>query len=178
MNDTMTLAELAANPWASCGPAALASLLDLPLRDIRHAFPAQREDRTWTNLQQMQRAIAILRLEDTTEIGLGPDREPVEWPLRGLVIVQFRGSWDAMPISHPAQLQRSHWIAVKPHPRLGASVPIVFDINAIDDGPPMSIGWWQAVEAWDAIVRPQLAAAYGKKATGKWWTRAAVEVIP
>ncbi len=176
MTDSMTLAELRANPWASCGPAALAALLDLPLRDIRHAFPAQTPEKTWTNLRHMRSAIAILRMEDTTETASDVQWD-VEWPLRGLAMIQFRGSWDSLPVNHPAQLQRSHWIAVKPHPKL-VGVPLVFDINAIDEGPPMSIGWWQPLEVWDAMIRPELARSYGKKATGQWWTRASLEVIP
>ena len=32
------------------------------------------------------------------------------------------------------------------------------------------------LEAWDAIIRPDLARSYGKKATGAWWLRATIEV--
>lgn len=171
----LTLAELTASPWASCGPASLATLLGRPLADIRHAFPNQRDGKTWTNLRMMQQAIAILRHEEATETSGNCDA-PVPWATRGLALISFRGSWDVMGPSHPASLQRTHWIAVKPHPTLTAC-PLVFDINTIDYAPPMSLGWWDPLEVWEALIVPQLVASYGKRATGKWWTRAFVDVM-
>lgn len=176
----LTLDELDANPWASCGPAALTALLGRPLAEIRHAFPNQREGRTWTNLRQMRDALTALRVpwsetDAAGEVAGVTGAEDARWPTRGLVIVQFRGSWDVMPVHHPAQLQRSHWIAVKPHPTL-AGVPIIFDINSIDEFPPMSLGWWDPIEVWSSMIAPQLAQSFGKKATGAWWARAGIEV--
>lgn len=170
-----TLTELDANRWASCGPASLSALLGRPLADVRHAFPGQTDGRTWTNLAAMQRALTLLGVGHGTERSPGI-LMPASAPSFGLAMVQFCGPWDDMPIGHPAQLQRSHWIAMKPHPTLGAEAPLVFDINAIDGFPPMSLGWWQPQECWDALIRPELARSYGKKATGAWWLRAVIEV--
>jgi hypothetical protein len=117
----LTAAELAANPWASCGPASLAALLGRPLGELRHAFPHQNEGSTWTTLAMMERALARLSVKYERTV---PDVEVVsvggyaanarKWPRHGLVVVQFVGSWSSMPFSHPAQLARTHFIAVKP----------------------------------------------------------------
>lgn len=181
----LTDAELDANLWASCGPAALAGLLGRPLAELRHAFPAQTAKRTWTNLNQMLLALRALSLSVTPtplaeepSSGLPPART---WPRRGLLLVQFRGTWDAMPTSHPAQLQRSHWIAVAPagH-RVGAGAlpgPSVFDVNAIGVEFLQPFAWWQPrVMGWEKIMAPLLAEGFGKKASGAWWVRAGLEV--
>jgi hypothetical protein len=177
----LTLAELHAAPWASCGPASLAALLGRSLAEIHRAFPDKPAGQTWTSHGQMCDAIEATfgRRRCWRPTGFDP-REGLPanraWPVRGLVLVQFRGSWDALPEGHSAPLQRSHWIAVKPHPTL-AGVPLIFDINAIDDGPPMSLAWWQPLESWHAIIRPEIAKSYEPKATGEWWVRAGIEVL-
>ena len=170
----LTVVELDANPWASCGPAALAALLGRSLADIRHAFPRQTEASTWTNLAMMGRALAALGARHSAT-GTAPDLEhPAKlWPRHGLVLIQFCGSWSQMPVSHPAQLQRSHWIAVMN--ARGASLsyePAVFDINLVAAGH----SGWVTREGWDRTVAPQLAEHFGKKATGQWWVRAGIEV--
>jgi hypothetical protein len=169
----MTLAELHANPWASCGSAALAGLLGRPLADIRHAFPNQQEGRTWTNLSQMEKALGALGIRYARAVSADASLFPVNWPLRGLVLIQFRGSWDAMPIGHPAQLQRTHWIAARP--LAAGRLPFCFDVNVVGSEWPTAHGWTPR-SVWEGDVAPWLAAGYGKKATGAWWVRAGIEV--
>jgi hypothetical protein len=171
----LTVEELDANPWASCGPASLAALVGRSLAEIRHAFPRQREGRTWTNAEQMLAAVHDLAgawqltPPATTVIPLfdGTERTvPAHaWPRHGLVLIQWRGSWDAMPVSHPAQLQRTHWIAT--------DGPSVFDVNLV--GEDWAPGGWYPRAAWERVVVPVLTAPH-KKATGEWWVRAGIEV--
>lgn len=188
----LTLAELDRETWASCGPASLAALLRRPLAEIRHAFPSHTAEKTWTNLAMMDRALARLgvKREHTLDdiaaqlFAHGAER-PKAWPRRGLVIIQFRGSWDAMPVNHPAQLQRTHWIAISPMQNpdgaatlvFGRELSFAFDVNMlVDRTVPTSCGWTTR-ETWERRFAPDLArAAHGKRATGAWWVRAGIEV--
>lgn len=180
----LTMADLDASPWASCGPASLAALLQRPLPELRHAFPRATPSCTWTNLERMRYALnslgAIgLSFEETLLVGAVEgvrDALARAWPRRGLAIVQFRGSWDAMPVNHPAQLQRSHWVACVPvGTRFGdqeLTTDAIFDINAVESG----LGGWLAREEWLSGMVAYLVEGFGKKATGEWWLRAALEV--
>jgi hypothetical protein len=180
----LTPAEFDRETWASCGPTALAALLHRPLAEIRHAFPHQREGRTWTNFQHMQAALRTLEIHVASAWSAPSLSMPAPWPTRGLVIVQFNGSWDVMPVNHPAQLQRTHWIAVSPLLDVGGkpvepAVPMVFDVNLVDgfDDRTMLISCgWTTRQAWETVVAPLLAKDHGKKATGQRWIRAAIEI--
>jgi hypothetical protein len=176
----ITPADLTACPWASCGPAALAALLDVPLASLREVFSAQREGRTWTNQAAMLGALDRLRKRWYMTPATAPDAPERAWPNHGLVLVQFRGSWDAMSINHPAQLQRSHWIATaRAGSRVGGlylTVPAVFDINQVEEC--ASSGGYAFGAVWERVTAPMLARGFGKKATGAWWIRAGIEVAP
>lgn len=172
-------ADLNANPWASCGPVALAALLGCPLTDIRHAFPAQREGQTWTNVTAMRLALNALRVP-WHRTGFGPTIAERAWPRRGLALIQFEGSWSSMPINHPAQLHRTHWIACASRSdRIGdeqCAADTVFDVNAVGDESLVAFGYWQSRIDWERVMAPWLAKNYGKKATGLWWVREGIEV--
>jgi hypothetical protein len=168
----LSLKELEATPWASCGPAALAALLERPLASIRDAFPNNTATRTWTTLQMMDRALAALGVRHSATPWALSLESAKQWPRRGVVLIQFRGGWDAMPVDHAAQLQRSHWIAVKPRGEQSA----VFDVNAVEGSGILSWGWWQPRKDWERVCAPALAAGFGKKATGAWWVRAGFEI--
>lgn len=174
----LTVAELDAAPWASCGPASLAALLGRSLAEVYDAFPAQKPGRTWTTLGHMRQALNLLG-QVWAPTDPAPQIEgflPMTWPSRGLALIQFRGSWDKAPLG--AQLQRTHWIAVAParHPvgdgRL--SMPGVFDVNAVGAGG--CVHGWILREEWEQNVAPLIAEDYGRKATGQWWVRAGIEV--
>lgn len=191
MTYCVTEAELDAARWASCGPTALAALLGRPLAELRPHFPLQREKRTWTNLVQMKRAINSLgvlglSIADTSTAGLVEGvgislTYARAWPRRGLAIVQFRGSWDRMPVHHAAQLTRSHWVACLPAGEpFGAGrtlrVDAVFDVNAVGVACLMKANYWQSRSAWERVMAPMVAEDFGKRATGQWWIRAGIEV--
>lgn len=175
----ITSTDLDANPWASCGPVALAALLGRPLSDIRHAFPAQREGRTWTNSAQMRRALAALNIawRHTAQGSTSVERA---WPRRGIALIQFDGPWTSLPFSHPAQLHRTHWIACASRSdRIGDeqyAADTVFDVNAVGDESLVAFGYWQSRIDWERVMAPWLAKNYGKKATGLWWVREGIEI--
>jgi hypothetical protein len=184
----LTLDELDASSWASCGPASLAALLGKPLSELRHAFPNQREGRTWTTWLHMISAIDKLGIRKDATHWHGDDGRAIyDWPRRGLALISFNGSWDALPHNHPAQLQRTHWIAVSPllnqdgTPASGKPTPMVFDVNLLlekFEDALVSSGGWTTRGQWEARVAPALAEAHGKRATGKWWVRLGLEVKP
>lgn len=176
----ITEAELDANPWASCGPIALAGLLGRPLADLREAFQRQKPGRTWTNGLQMREALYSLSLRWATTPYASTDTTTAHhtWPRHGLVMIQFTGTWDRL--RYAAQLSRSHWIAyVAPGQRIGddwAKAPIVFDCNTV--GVPAlerSRYWQHRIEAWEKITAP-LHMEELRGSDGKWWVRDAVEV--
>lgn len=178
----LTPAELEANAWASCGPAAVAALLGRPLAEVRPAFPDQREGKTWTNLSMMFAALArlMLRVKATSVDVAAHEGLPAKtWPLRGLVLVQLRGRWDAMPVNHPAQLSHTHWIAVAPagHP-IGdgwTTAPAAFDVNLVGAPKLEKQHGWTALEAWKGAL-PEMLARQIRGASGGWWVRAGIEV--
>ncbi len=183
----ITEAELDENPWATCGPAALAGLLARPLGGVRSAFMQNTTRSTWTNLPRMLQALHQLgqRWRMTPAgggdgAGGGAPEHGIEhvWPTRGLVLVQFRGGWDEMAINHAAQLTRSHWIAVIPGDPLITRPPFVFDVNAVGAAALKDIGYWQPRQLWEHVMVPLIAEHFGRKATGKWWVRAGIEVLP
>ena len=164
----LTIAELDASPWASCGPASLAALLGRPLVELRDAFPAQRPGRTWTNFDQM-----LAAARPAAHPVLGWEDGNGSWPRLGLALVQFRGPWEAPGLPRAASLRRTHWVAVTPLlDGAGRPVggPMVFDVNALD----MNYGWaprsW-----WEAHIIPEVASGL-RGATGAWWVRAGIEV--
>ena len=185
----LTPADLDANPWAYCGPAALAALIQRPLPALREHFALRANTKgrsDWVNLAMMKQAIhslgAIgLSFEETRPGGLVPGTTWREraWPLCGLVQIQFRGSWDTLGPMHPAQFERSHWIATVPAGHhLGATRServMVFDVNAVDDttGCP---GGWMTRETWETRMVPYLVRGLGKSASGALWVRAGLEV--
>jgi len=174
----LTRTDLDQNPRASCGPAALAALLEMPLAELHTCFPRHTAERTWTNLVQMQSAITTLKVKwDPTGWAEYEDKRTVgherAWPHLGLVLLQFHGTWDTMPVNHPAQLQRSHWVAVSPlknSPPGGE--PWVFDVNALEQH--LNHGWLPK-DCWETRILKPLIACH-KRANGSWWVRAGLEV--
>jgi DNA polymerase-1 len=173
----LTLAELDEHPWATCGPAAAAGYLGVSLAALRRAFHRQSERRTWTSYTEMREALDLLgaRWQPTRTAPTRERPHAVELPSYGLALVQFCGSWDEMPVHHAAQLQRSHWIALRQHPEHGV---MVFDVNAVSDAEPGPCGGpgWAPRAAWEAVTVPAIAEDLHADLTRGWWIRAALEV--
>jgi hypothetical protein len=172
-------ADLDANPWASCGPTALAAVLHLPLADVRAAFPNQRPGRTWTNLLHMRAAIETLGmrwtatptdLEAVVPAGAHQVGTVRQWPRCGVVQVFFRGPWERPGVPAGAALQRSHWIGVS---STDGKLHTVFDVNTLDDN--INHGW-SSRSYWEKFTLARILEAC-RGANGLWWTRAGIEVV-
>jgi hypothetical protein len=199
MTHYLTPAMLTACPWASCGPVSLAALLNRPIDSLGLAFPNQTPENHWTNWGHMLSALHELGVQ-AEETGLAgtvfpPGVRPAPerlWPERGIVLIQFRGGWDAMPVNHPAQLHRSHFVAITPLLTATGEVfdrkdPMVFDINVLDAD---LNGGWTPRSYWEARVATILWSGFqprGQRARSAWslpegargwWVRAAVEIRP
>lgn len=177
----LTLVEAEAAPWAACGPCSLAALLGRSLADVRPAFPVQTETKRWVNLTMMDRALAALGLpHSATPLTPNLDRPAKTLPILGLALIQLCGSWDRLPVNHPGQLFRTHWIAVAPagYPvggGLWTKSPGAFEVNLLGaEGLEPQHGW-TSLEAWKA-AGPKLLASQIRGATGAWWVRAGIEV--
>jgi hypothetical protein len=180
----LTLAELDANPWCACGPAAVAGLLGRSLAEIRYAFPRQTEMAAWCNLAMMGRALAALGVRHSATVSAMDLEHPAKsWPRRGLMLVQWCGRWDAMPVNHPAQLRHTHWIAVAPagHPVGDRWLPTngkggAFDINIVAAEGLEDQHGWTSIDVWKRAMPGDLTRQI-RGATGGWWVRAGIEVV-
>lgn len=193
----LTFEEMEREMWAACGQAALAALLSRPLAEIRHAVPNR--PRPWMNLQDMQRALDVLGFRwqassgpayDATQdapgtVGALPNLCAKAWPRCGLVLVQFRGPWEAPHRELRESLRRTHWIAVAPpgHPvgranqtaDLWLTRPAVFDVNLLAmEGLEEQHGWTSR-EQWEN-AGAEMVAEEIRGATGSWWVRAGIEI--
>jgi len=178
----LTAQELDAHPWASSGHAACAALLGVPLGGVRKAFPDQRDSRV--HPIEMRQALVRLGLAWRMTAPLPPvDELPLRaWPVRGLLLIQFRGPWERPGVHIGASFQRATWIATAP---LSASPmgtcalvdtddPWVFDVDTLG---PFSVAGWSRRAAWEAQTAPEHARRY-PRASGAWWVRCGIEVGP
>lgn len=143
--------DASSEAWgANCGPCSLAALLGKPVSEVRALF-VDFDRKRYVNPTQMKAALALATAKFTA---IGP-----RWPGRGLVFVQFRGSWDSQSVF--VQYRHTHWITV--------NGPAVFDVNA---GHWVSRSDWEdpenGVAAWIASNTPG--------ATGPWFVRSGIEV--
>lgn len=169
----LTRADLDRCQWAVCGQTALAALLHLPLEDVRHAVPA---DHVWMTHAQMREALSRLGRKQR---GTGYEAErgdtrtpPCRWPNRGLALIQFRGPWEEPQYPHVVCLKHTHWISVSSP--AGMDELMVFDINTL------AAGWnhgWAPRSWWERWVLARLIASH-RRATGAWYVRAGIEVLP
>jgi len=175
MTTWLTVADLDAHSWASCGQTAFAALLKKPLADVRVAFPPH----TRVNFTQMRTALrtAAVSFDSTGYTLAGHSTAPGYrshcWPQHGLMLLQFSGPWEAPGVPVAASLKATHWVAVTPLEG-GApdGEPWVFDVNALADN--MNHGWLPR-SYWEAKILAPLIASF-KRATGGWWVRASIEV--
>lgn len=151
----------------SCGPCALAAILDLTLDEVRpHFMPAFPG---YTNLTRMRRALEAAGRQFRVERCDHPFIEPGrEWPSWGLCRIQWHGPW-TQPGANPRwAYTHTHWIAAW----RAAPAICVFDVNAMeyedDNG-------WLPLSDWSACTVPRLTADI-KRATGGWHLTHSIEV--
>lgn len=154
--------EVAADRFhASCGHAALAAILGREVCDVWQAARHEFEGRAYVSGPAMENALSKLRPGNWRP---GAARGQ-EFPVRGLVLMQFEGPWMARGLPLGAQLAHTHWIATVRSPEN----IMVYDINN-RGGEWMSRGPWE----WETL-RDLLA--HQKRATG-WHVRRSYEVQP
>jgi hypothetical protein len=134
----------------NCGPAALAACLGLTPNDVRPHLPPVFEARRYMNPTQMGQAL----------MSLGCRWRPMPYPLddgqfpvHGLVRVQWSGTWLKPGVPVGAAYARTHWVASK----FINDAAWVYDIN----------GGWQTRVAWEAQTVPLILAEV-RGADGTW----------
>ena len=144
----------ASDEWqASCGPAALAAILQRPLAQTRSLL-AGYDQRRYMNPTQMQLAL------DGARCWWKKLRPSEDGPLYGLVFGQWLGPWCDAGKSVRAAYRYTHWVGVAYCQDAGV---MLYDINARSETSAAGAGvpWaW-----WHEEVRPMITATI-KGATG------------
>lgn len=160
---SMDLQQANADWGCNCGPAALAAVWRLPLREVRKVVG--RFDSTgYMNALDMQAALMRLRLRVAVELADGGTEQDI-YPTHGLCLVQWGGPWitgDKPNLKWA--LTHTHWIATKWDDVDGQRW--IFDVNATG---------WLTMEAWTADILPLLLAA-DKHRDGTHWLRHSWEI--
>lgn len=171
MTDTISLAfsqddcERAFVDWGcNCGPAALAAVLGLHLRDVRAACEsAGFATRRYMSPTMMKTALAELGVKWHAR-KIGGIVDVIDMPRRGLVRVQWEGPW-TQPGANPKWAYRhTHWVACwrqQAFTAAGAVLaildPVIFDVN----------GGLMQLERWEEEIVPLITASI-PRADGVW----------
>lgn len=147
--------------WScSCGPAALAAILGVPLHMARGLMP-DFEGRGWTNAVMLSAAL------DRSRTPWRRADHDGRWPTFGLARIQWGGPWLSPGVPERARLTQTHWVAVAP--QVGAIGPAVFDINA------MHAGGWITAASWESVLVPELTRGIDR-ADGTWSISHGIEI--
>lgn len=145
---------------ASCGHAALAALLGREVCDLWLSESAIFNGKSYVSAPMMEAALRDVRPGAWNPVAR-------DFPVRGLVLIQFEGSWLRPGVPFGAALARTHWVAVESAPVGGDAVQFVYDIN--QDG-------WMPRKNWQEQTFPKLLELH-KRCTG-WHVRCGYEVPP
>lgn len=158
----MTFADLyhppdvtaAAEAWkASCGPAALAAVLQRPLAQVRPLL-AGYDQRGSMNPTHMQRALNGARC------WWQPLRRGADGPSYGLAFVQWLGPWCNEGVPVAVAYRYTHWVGVAFCHDTGL---MLYDINASsaarEDGAWVPWTWWH--EEVRPLITETLTGATG-----------------
>jgi hypothetical protein len=142
---------------ATCGPAALAAVLGIPVMELQRHF-----QKPWTTPTVMQEAVEARKQPWATHSG---PKLPGE-VLRGVAFVQLHGeAWDKA--AEREKYRHTHWIGIA---REGVQRRLfIYDVNA------GAAGGWVFAEEWKSHVLPAIAASH-KGASGGWSIRLTVEL--
>lgn len=156
-------AQAAADAWQfNCGPGALCAVLDKTPAEIRpHLGDFERKG--YTNPKLMAE---ILRRLNVTYFKPMSD----DWPIFGLVRVQWAGPWTRSGVPLRARYRHSHWVASSRPSAEGERY--VFDVNAV------CAGGWLSYQEWSQQLVPWLLRECEPKADGRWWPTHRWEVRP
>ncbi len=138
--------EQAYEDWhCNCGPTALAAALGRTLAGVRGLIP-NFEERRYTSPTMMRHALDNAGQRFVTD---------EEWPIRGLVRIQFTGPWTAEGANPRWAYWHTHWVASFGEPDC---LHWIFDCN----------GGLQPRGTWEMEILPLLIGNI-KRADG--WTR-------
>lgn len=158
---TMADAERAHDEWgANCGPGALAVVAGLSLDELRPHL-GNFESKRYTNPKLMFETLLRLGLK-------WQSIKPADWPVFGLVRVQWHGPWMEPFVPLRARYRYTHWVAAA---RRNGDVG-VFDINCMNNG----VGWVSLAE-WSRVIAPHLIKHAAPRGNGKWSLTHAVEIL-
>lgn len=165
---TLDDAVQAAEEWgANCGPAALALVTGMSLREIR-PYMGDFERKGYTN--------PTLMFDCLRRIGVGWQVAPdtyrrvngmSAWPLFGLVRVQWEGPWTKPGVPIRARYRHTHWVAAMQVPDEEENI---FDVNC------MCVGGWVPLSEWAGSVVPWLLKECCSRADGNWHLTHVIEV--
>lgn len=151
---------------AMCGHGAFAAALGFPVTMACGFFPELRPDRGWVNLPEMETA---LRRAEERELIKAFHSTRDQWPeahgafTRGLVVLQWLGSWLDEGVPPAAACRHTHWIAT-----FGGSDGLVYDVN---------IGQWITRARYESTLNCMLRQRLDPKSTG-WRVKRGYEIIP
>ena len=159
---TLVDAEKAHEGWGcNCGPTALALACGLTLDEVRRHM-GDFETKRYTNPTLMR---------DSLERTLVAHRyvKPDEWPVFGLLRIQWGGPWMKQGVPFGARYRQTHWVAAATAPRtrnLG-----VWDVNCLNNGTG-----WVSLADWESIVVPAITKEI-PRADGTWSVTHSIEVV-
>lgn len=141
---------------AMCGHGAFAAAVGISVREACVFFPKLKAGITWVNIPDMEAALCGLR-RSRQDL-----RPAIEWSCRvaegqlpqsdrGLLAIQWEGSWMSQGAPPAARCCKRHWAAFRRDPHHG---PMIWDVNWS--------GSWQPLEDWD----DKLSLIYPKRAMG------------
>lgn len=148
---TLDDAQRAGDTWgANCGPGALAAVMALTLDEVRPHL-GDFEQKRYTN--------PTLMYESLRRLGVTWRKPDGEWPVLGLVRIQWEGPWTAPGVPMRVRYRHTHWVASSTSAN---GIVHVFDINA------MCVGGWISLAEWRDKLVPWLLKECEPKADGRW----------
>lgn len=157
----------------SCGHAAIAALLGLPVADVARVQP-----KPYTSPSAAEKALLALgaRPQKLRGAAAPSAASPAPWPTeRGLVIVQIDGPWTRPEVPVAAAYKHMHCVATAKN-KAGWWV---YDHNVYADDLARCVGdeggGWMIGSLWKREIMDALALDT-KRSNGRWWVRASWEV--
>lgn len=148
---------------ANCGPGAIAAVCGLTLDELRPHM-GDFEKKLYTNPTLMLDTLSRLR---RASIIAGWRKVEHEWPVYGLVRIQWEGPWTRPGVPIRVRYRHTHWVASGHH----ESDVGVFDINCMNNG-----SGWVKFRDWRDTVVPYILETCVPKADGRWHVTHTIEI--
>lgn len=154
----------------NCGPTALATMLNLPCRDVMPHLNGYKE-KHYVNPTMMKEALTALDVKFHDRFRRGYERVTIEDPHMlceyGLIRIQWQGPWTEPGANPKWAYRQTHWIGSMQYPiRPGMGIVCVFDVNS---------GWTSQLE-WETKTIPSILKECVPRATGGWFATHRLEL--